>query len=101
MTETGSFYTLIGVVSWGQGCAQVLLISSSSITFLKSLFVAKKGTTSCFFLVERAGSVRAGDESALVGEEPDHWHNLLGMRVRIRIYKLDEFKFEELSVHLF
>ena len=23
MTETGSFYTLIGVVSWGQGCAQV------------------------------------------------------------------------------
>ena len=23
VTETGSFYTLIGVVSWGQGCAQV------------------------------------------------------------------------------
>ena len=23
MTATGSFYTLIGVVSWGQGCAQV------------------------------------------------------------------------------
>merc|ERR1712200_104021 len=22
VTETGSFYTLIGVVSWGQGCAQ-------------------------------------------------------------------------------
>ena len=66
------------------------------------VFSKRKGGQHPFFLVERAGSVRAGDESALVGEEPDHRNNLLCLRVRIRIYNLDENESKFLSsVHLF